>query len=69
VPFKFALKYAIRKDLVNQKGLELIGTRHLLACADDINTLNENRNTTERNKEALLEASREGGMSHHKNTE
>ena len=36
--FNFALEYAIRIQ-VNQDGLKLNGTHHLMAYADDINIL------------------------------
>jgi len=37
--FYFALEYAIRRVHVNQDGLKLNGTHHLLAYADYINIL------------------------------
>jgi hypothetical protein len=45
----------------NQRGLELKGTRQLLAYADDVNILNENLNTITRKTNALFAARREVG--------
>ena len=39
--FNFALEYAFKRVQVNQDGLKLNGTHHLLAYADDVNILEE----------------------------
>ena len=50
--FNFALEYAIRRVQVNQDGLKLNGTHHLLAYADDVNILGGSVHTVKKNVEA-----------------
>jgi hypothetical protein len=57
--FNFALEYAIRRVQENQEGLKLDGTHRLLTYDDDINIVGENTDTIQKNKEALLHASKE----------
>ena len=51
--FNFALEYAIKMVQVNQDGLKLNGTHHLLAYADDVNILGGSAHTVKENAEAL----------------
>jgi hypothetical protein len=48
--FNFALEYAIKKVLENQVGLKLSGTHQLLASADDVNLMADNRYYKEKQK-------------------
>jgi retron-type reverse transcriptase len=56
----FVLEYAIRKVYENQVRLKLNGTHQLLAYADDVNLLGDNKDTIEKN--ILSDASTEVGL-------
>jgi hypothetical protein len=43
-------------------GLKLNGTYQLLAYADDVNLLGDNRDTIEKNTETLIDTSKEVGL-------
>jgi histidinol-phosphate/aromatic aminotransferase/cobyric acid decarboxylase-like protein len=57
-----AFECAISKVQENQKVSELSVTHQLLVSPDDDNFLGKNINTIKKNKEALIEASREVGL-------
>jgi hypothetical protein len=52
--FNCALDYAIRRVQVNQDGVKLNGTHHLLIYADDVNIFGERTHTIKRKAEALI---------------
>jgi hypothetical protein len=60
--FNFALEYAIRKVQENQVELKLNGTHQLLAYADDVNPLGDNRDTINKNTETLIDTRKEFGI-------
>jgi hypothetical protein len=62
LPFNFASEYAIRKVYVKREGFETtVNRRHqFLVYAGDINLLNEDLTTIEKNTEALLWLVRDG---------
>jgi hypothetical protein len=60
--FNFALECAIRKVQEKQVGLKRNGTRQLLVYADDVNPLDDNRDTIKKNTETLIYASEESGL-------
>ena len=64
--FNFALENAIRRVQVNQDGFKLNGTHHLLAYADDVNTLGGSVHTVKENAEALVVATKETGIEVHR---
>jgi hypothetical protein len=57
--FSFSLECAIMRVKENQEWLKLNGTHQLLAYADDINIVWENKDTTRKSTEAVLGASKE----------
>jgi len=60
--FNFAVEYGIRRFQINQDGLKLNGTCHLLVYADDVSILGRSAYTIEKNTEALLVPSKEIGL-------
>jgi hypothetical protein len=48
--FNFALDCTITRVQVNQDGLKLNGTHHLVVCADDINILNGSVHTVKKHR-------------------
>ena len=52
--FNFALEYAIRKVQETKLGLDMNGTHQILAYADDVNLIDDNIRTIERNADVML---------------
>jgi hypothetical protein len=63
--FNFTLGYAIMNVQEIQEGMELNGT-HKLLIYRDVNLLGKNIITLNKNKEALIDASKEDGGSKHR---
>jgi hypothetical protein len=59
IVFRFAIEYTIMKVKGNQERLELNLLCQLLVCADDVNLLGRNVNSTKRNTGEVLRASKE----------
>jgi hypothetical protein len=62
LPFDFALEYAIRKVQENQVGMKLNGKLPLLAYADGVTLLGDNKVTINKNTETVIDASKEIGL-------
>jgi hypothetical protein len=60
--FNFALEYAIRKVQDNQVGLKFNGTHQLLVYVDDVNLLEDNIDTINKNTETLIDARKVVGL-------
>jgi sorting nexin-29 len=60
--FNFALEYAIRRVQANQEGLKVNGTHQLLVYANDVNMLGRSKDSTKKNAEGLIIASKEIGL-------
>jgi hypothetical protein len=60
--FDLALEYAVRKVQENQARPKLNGTHQLLAYADDVDLLEDNGDTINKNRETLIDASKEVGL-------
>jgi hypothetical protein len=60
--FNFTLKYSIRKIPEKEEGLVLNETHQFLVYADNVNILDENTNTAQKNTEALSETRSNVGL-------
>ena len=63
--FKFASEYTIGRVRVKQDDLKLNGTHLLSVYADDVNILGGSVHTTNKNREAVVVASKETGKEVH----
>jgi hypothetical protein len=62
IAFQLCFRISIREVQESQEGMELNGTRQLLACTDDINKLDEHVNIIHKNTESHSEASKKIGL-------
>jgi hypothetical protein len=60
--FNIVLEYSTRRVLENQELLNLNGTHQLSSCADDVNIVGDNIDTTQKNKQVLLYSGKEVGL-------
>jgi hypothetical protein len=60
--FQFTVEYSIRKVQERGGGRKFKGTHQLLAYADDMNLLGDNIDAIKKNRETLIDASKEAGL-------
>jgi hypothetical protein len=60
--FNFALEDAFMKIQENQVRLKLNGTHQLLVCADDVNLLGDNIDTTKKITETIIDDCKKAGL-------
>ena len=60
--FNFALEYAIRKVQETRLGLEMNGNQQVLAYANDVNLMENDIKTLERNADVLLNVCKDIGL-------
>jgi predicted HTH domain antitoxin len=60
--FNLASEYASWKVQENQVGLKLNGTHQLLVCGDDMNLLGHNIDKIKKNKQTVIDTSKEVGL-------
>jgi hypothetical protein len=60
--FNFAIEYAVRKVQEKPDWSEINETHQLLVCADNVNILEDNMNTTKQNIEAVIDANKKVGL-------
>ena len=60
--FNFTLEYAIRKIQETRLGLDMNDTHQILFYADDVNLIEDDIRTIERNADVLLNACKDIGL-------
>jgi hypothetical protein len=60
--FNFGLEYAIRRVQENQERLKFNGKYQIFSYAGDVNVIGENIDTVKKNREGLLDASKDVGL-------